>query len=79
MSMSRLRPAFMSNEFPPRLGQPAVGGLACALVLAQGGVLPPLLSPWLTRIGTCGVGVVFGFFPARRAARLDPIDALRGE
>ncbi len=33
----------------------------------------------LAMLVSCGVGVVFGFVPARDAARLNPIDALRHE
>jgi putative ABC transport system permease protein len=33
----------------------------------------------LALLFSAGVGVVFGFFPARRAASLNPIDALRHE
>jgi putative ABC transport system permease protein len=44
--------------------------------------LEPLVAPWSVVAAfliSVGVGVLFGLYPARRAARMDPIEALRHE
>ena len=67
----------------------ALGGLI-GIVLATGASLalaavmdvPYLFNPavnLLSFLFSAGIGVLFGYFPARRAARMDPIDALRHE
>jgi len=65
----------------------AVGGLigvtfGSAIALAVRLVFPSLLSPiWMAVafISSCGIGLVFGIYPAWKAANLNPIDALRYE
>jgi ABC-type antimicrobial peptide transport system permease subunit len=67
----------------------AVGGAIGIAVGFSAAMAMTMLLDWPTRVSagavglafgiSAAVGIFFGFYPARRASRLDPIDALRTE
>ena len=58
------------------------GGFVCALALRQFTSFPASVQTWVAVLGvvlSSAIGLFFGIYPAMRAARLDPVVALRAE
>jgi len=59
-----------------------LAGVLSSAVVAQLFEFPTKLTPQLLAMGglfAASIGILFGYYPARRASKLDPIQCLRHE
>jgi putative ABC transport system permease protein len=59
-----------------------LAGWAFAFLVSAVSPLPARITWWSVAVALGlggGIGVLFGVYPARRAARLDPVTAMRAE
>jgi len=80
-----VRRQFLAESVALSLAGGAFGvlaGTALAVLVSTFSPLPARVTPWsigLSLVLGAGIGVLFGVYPATRAARLDPITAMRAE
>jgi putative ABC transport system permease protein len=89
MALGAQRRRILSQFLVESVALSALGGLIGVLLGASVAIgarevwsVPASIPAWaviLSLASACGAGLVFGIYPAARASKLDPVEAMRTE